>query len=103
MIEENPSKTNNLYIPAKSGHQKHTINNFILRELRKYVRFNTLEKKFTKLKCKFLKRLRNRGYKKHFLTTLFRKIKFGCRNKLLAISEDIIDEFEIDSQEVILF
>ena len=36
--------------------------------------------------------------KKKFLTKLFSKIKFGCRNKLLAISEDIIDEFEIDSQ-----
>jgi len=33
-----------------------------------------------------------------FLTRLFSKIKFGCRNKLLAISEDIIDEFEIESE-----
>ena len=33
-----------MYIPATSGHQKHTINNFILGELRRYVRFNTLEK-----------------------------------------------------------
>ena len=31
------------------------------------------------------------------MTRLLSKIKFGCRNKLLAISEDIIDEFEIDS------
>ena len=87
-----------MYIPAKSGQQKHTINNFILGELRRYVRFNTLKRNFTKIKCKFFKRLRNRGYKKKFLTTLFNKIKFGLRNKLLAISEDIIDEFEIDSQ-----
>ena len=33
-----------------------------------------------------------------FLTRLFCRIKFGCRNKLLAISEDIIDEFEIESE-----
>ena len=26
------------------------------------------------------------------------KKRFGCRNKLLAISEDIMDEFEIDSE-----
>ena len=87
-----------MYIPAKSGHQKHTINNFILGELRRYVRFNTLKRNFTKIKCKFFQRLRNRGYEKMFLTRLFSKIKFGCRNKLLAISEDIIDEFEIESE-----
>ena len=34
-----------MYIPATSGHQKHTINNFILGELTRYVRFNTLGKK----------------------------------------------------------
>ena len=45
----------------------------------------------------FIGRLRNRGYDKKFLTTLFRKIEFGSRNKLLAISEDNIDYLEIDS------
>ena len=87
-----------MYIPAKSGHQKHTIYNFILGELRRYVRFNTLKRNFTKIKCKFFKRLRNRDYEKKFLTRLFCRIKFGCRNKLLKISEDIIDEFEIESK-----
>ena len=33
-----------MYMPVTSGHQKHTINNFILGELTRYVRFNTLEK-----------------------------------------------------------
>ena len=41
--------------------------------------------------------LRNRGYNKKFLTTLFRKNEFGSRNKLLLISEDVIDHLEIDS------
>ena len=77
-----------MYIPATSGHQQHTINNFILGELRRYVRFNTLEKNFIKLKRKFFLRLRNRGYTKIALSRLFRKIKFGSRNKLLAISAD---------------
>ena len=87
-----------MYIPAKSGHQKHTINNFILGELRRYVRFNTLKRNFTKIKCKFFQRLRNCGYAKKFLLRLFSKVKFGCKNELLAISENIIDEFEIDSE-----
>ena len=77
-----------MYIPATSGHQQHTINNFILGELRSYVRFNTLEKNFIKLKRNFFLRLRNRGYTKIALSRLFRKIKFGSRNKLLAISAD---------------
>ena len=51
-----------------------------------------------KKQCTFFKRLRNRGYGRKFLTTLFGKVKFGYRNKLLKISEDIIDEFEIGTQ-----
>ena len=77
-----------MHIPANSGHQQHTINNFILGELRRYVRFNTIKKNFLKIKRKFFIRLRNRGYKKIFLARLFSKIKFGSRNKLLAISAD---------------
>ena len=77
-----------MYIPATNGHQKHTINNFILGELTRYVRFNTLEENFVKIKRKFFIRLRNRGYKKVFLSRLFRKVKFESRNKLLAISAD---------------
>ena len=77
-----------MYMPVTSGHQKHTINNFILGELTRYVRFNTLEKKFLKIKQKIFIRLRNRGYKKVFLSRLFKKVKYGPRNKLLAISAD---------------
>ena len=77
-----------MYIPATSGHQKHTINNFIIGELRRYVRFNTIKKNFLKIKREFFIRLRNRGYTKIFLARLFSKIKFASRNKLLAISVD---------------
>ena len=75
-----------MYIPATSGHQKHAITNFILGELTRYVRFNTLEKIFLKIKQKFFIRLWNRGYKTVFLSRLLKKVKFGSRNKLLAIS-----------------
>ena len=53
----------------KSGHQKHTIRNFILGELRRYVRCSIQEFNFSKMKNKFFKRLCLRGYKK----TLFEK------------------------------
>ena len=55
-----------IYIPTNSGHQKHTINNYILGELHRSVRFNSTERNFTKIKCKFFIRLRNRGYKSNF-------------------------------------
>ena len=53
-----------MYIPAKSGHVKHTITNFIVGELKRYVRYNTIKKNFLKIRNKFYARLRNRGYKK---------------------------------------
>jgi len=75
-----------MYIPCKSGHQKHTIRNFILGELKRYVRCSTQEFSFLKTKNKFFKRLRQRGYKKVFLKKLFRKVKHSSRNSLLKIS-----------------
>ena len=62
----------NMYIPAKSGHAKHTIRNFILSELKRYVRYNTVKLGFFRIRNKFYGRLRNRGYKKVQLTRLFR-------------------------------
>ena len=55
-----------IYIPAKSGHHAHTINNFILGELCRYVCFNTMNRNSAKIKCNFFGRLRNRGYSKKF-------------------------------------
>ena len=55
-----------MYIPAKSGHQKHTINNFILGELRRYVRFNTLKRNFTKINVNSFKGYATVATKKSF-------------------------------------
>ena len=60
-----------MYIPAESGHVKHTIKNFISGELKRYVRYNTIKKNFLKIRNKFYARLRNRGYKKIPLKRLF--------------------------------
>ena len=59
-----------MYIPMKSGHQKYTICNFILGELRRYVRCSTQEFSFLKTKNKFFKRLRLRDTKTLFEKTL---------------------------------
>ena len=42
-----------MYIPCKSGHQKHTIRNFILGELHRYVRCCTQEFNFSKTKTNY--------------------------------------------------
>ena len=74
-----------MYIPNKSGHQKHTIRNFVLGELRRYVRICTQEISFVRVKNKFFKRLHLRGYKKLFLKRHFGKVKHSSRNSLLKL------------------
>ena len=72
-----------MYIPYRSFHQKQTIKNYVWGELRRYVRYNTEEKNFKKLRIQFFLRLRNRGFKKYLLRKLFSKITYVQRNKLL--------------------
>ena len=64
-----------MYIPYRSFHQRHTVKNYVWGELKCYVRNNTEEKKFKKLKTQFFLSLRNCGFKKYVLTKLFQNIK----------------------------
>ena len=74
-----------MYIPFRSFHQRHSIKNFTIvwGELKRYVRFNTEEKIFKKLKTRFFLRLRNRGFRKYVLKKLFQHVTYSQRNKLL--------------------
>jgi len=72
-----------MYIPFRSFHQKHTIKNIVWGELKRYVRYNTEEKNFKKLRCRFFLRLRNRGFKKYVLSKLFEQVTYSQRDKLL--------------------
>ena len=72
-----------MYIPFRSFHQRHTIKNFVWGELKRYVRFNTEEKIFKKLKTRFFLNLHNRGFRKFVLTELFQHVTYSQRNKLL--------------------
>ena len=74
-----------MYIPYRSFHQRHTIKNYVWGELRRYVRYNTEEKNFKKLKVRFFLRLRNRGFRKYTLSKLFSKITYTQRDELLKI------------------
>ena len=73
-----------MYIPAKSGHAKHTIRNFILSQLSRYVRYNTVKTSFLRMRNKFYARLRNHGYKKVQLKRLFKLVKYKDRMNLLG-------------------
>ena len=55
---------------------------------------------FLKIRNKFFARLRNRGYEKIPLKRLFRRVKFGQRMELLAISSEKLDFREIRDSEV---
>ena len=72
-----------MYIPYRSFHQRHTIKNYVWGELRRYVRYNTEEKNFKKLRVRFFLRLRNRGFRKYTLSKLFSKVTYAQRNELL--------------------
>ena len=75
-----------MYVPAKSGHTKHTIKNFILSELKMYVRYNTVEHIFFKIRNAYIASLRNCGYKKVPLKILLRCVQFADRMNLLTLS-----------------
>ena len=72
-----------MYIPYRSDHQRHTIKNYVWGELKRYVRYNSEEKNFKKLRVRFFLRLRNRGFKKYMLKKLFSKVTYAQRNELL--------------------
>ena len=72
-----------MYIPFRSFHQRHTIKNYVWGELKRYVHYNTEGKNFTKLKIRFIVRLRNRGFRKYLLKKLFQHVTYAQRNELL--------------------
>ena len=73
-----------IYIPYKSAHPRHTIKNYVIGELKRYVRINTEELNFLKIKNKFFLRMRNRGFKKNKLSHWFSEVKFSLRAKFLG-------------------
>ena len=73
-----------MYIPQKSGHMSHTIKNYVLGELKRYIRYNSLKITFLKIRTKFFSRLRNRGFKKIWLKKQFATLKYENREKLMT-------------------
>ena len=73
-----------MYIVFRSFHRRHTIKNCVWDELKRYVRYNTDEENFNKLKTRFFLRLRNRGFRKYVLAKLFQHVTYSLRNKLLS-------------------
>jgi hypothetical protein len=82
------------YIPYNSDHQPHILKNFILGELKRYVRCCSKERDFLNAQLAFVKRLRNRGYPRKFISKLLKKVNYNQRFVLLGFSqnEDINEE-----------
>ena len=76
-----------MYIPKKSGHVTHTIKNYVLGELKRYIRYNSLTLTFFKIRTKFFSRLRNRGFKKVWLRKHFAQLKYEDRETLMVEKE----------------
>ena len=76
------TKDQNLYayIPQKSNHRRHTIKNYVLNELKRYIKYNYEKLNFLKLRNKFFDRLRNRGFRKYTLSKLFSAVTYASQN-----------------------
>ena len=77
-----------MYIPYKSAHPRHTIKNYVLGELKRYVRINTEELNYQKIKNSFFLRMRNRGFHKNMLANWFSQVKYSNRAKFLDDNPD---------------
>ena len=77
-----------MYIPYKSAHPRHTIKNYVLGELKRYVRINTEELNYQKIKNNFFLRMRNRGFHKNVLAKWFSQVKYSNRAKFLDGNPD---------------
>ena len=59
------------------------LHNYVLGELKRYVRINTEELNFLKIKNNFFLRIRNRGFRKNLLTQWFSQVRYSNRTKFL--------------------
>ena len=84
-----------MYIPYKSGHVSHTSNNYVLGEIKRYIKYNSLKLTFLKIRTQFFSRLRNRGFKKVWLRKTFSTFQYEDRPKLMKKSHCPIPEFQL--------
>ena len=84
-----------MYIPYKSGHVTHTIKNYVLGEIKRYIRYNSLKLSFLKIRTQFFSRLRNRGFKKVWLRILFSILKYEDCQKLMEDSHFSYPESQV--------
>ena len=75
-----------MYIPYKSAHP---IKNYVLGKLKRYVRINTEELNYQKIKNKFIHRMRNRGFNKNVLAKWFSQVKYLNRDVLSGYARNL--------------
>ena len=88
-------------IPQKSGHVSHTIKNYVLGELKRYIRFNSLKLSFLIIRTLVFSRLRNRGFKKIWLRKQFAVLKYEDREKLL-VEKELDSTFSHSACQIVL-
>ena len=72
-----------LYVHSKSYHPPSTIKAISKGETKRYLRTNSNETNFEKMKCKLVNKLKQRGYKHNQIVNHIKDIKFNERNKTL--------------------
>ena len=67
--------------------RRHTIKNYVLNKLKRYIKYNFVKLNFLKLRNKIFDRLRNRGFRKYTLSKLFSAVTYASSNKFFATSD----------------
>ena len=70
----------------------------MVNELKRYVKYNSEKLWFLKLRNKFFNRLRNRGFRKYYLSKLFASVSYSSRDKYLFSNENIFSDIIQETQ-----
>lgn len=87
-----------LYLPWDSYHTDAMKRSFIQTELQRYIRNSSDHQDYLKLKAVFFQRLRDRGYRIHFLEQIFNSIHYADRHYFLSSSRCIAAHPDLHSR-----
>jgi hypothetical protein len=87
------------YIPFTSNHPSHVHKNLIISELNRYIKNSSEEVYFLQTANLFKQRLRDRGFKKGFISKYFGKVKYSNRESLFKKINQKTPSSNISMQE----
>ena len=89
-----------MYIPFKSAHPRHTIKNYVVDELNRYVRMKMKGLIISKkIRNSFFLRMRKRGFKQNKLSHCFAEVKYSSRALSALTREIFVIAWELNQKD----